>query len=110
MFHQVFEQGELTTSIVITFQVMALTRMSPRNPNTIGPFPQSSQKEFRTHPAGAGNSYHSNIGRILHATDPGQIRRTVTAPIAEKTDNFRFPLRHVHISLKFYNIQKRQKE
>jgi len=100
MFHQVFEQGELTAGIIITFQVMALTRMSPRNPNAIGPFPQSGQKEFRAHPAGAGNSYHPNIRRILHATDSGKICRTVTAPIAEKTDDFRFPIGHEHISLK----------
>jgi hypothetical protein len=101
MFHQVFKQGELTTSKIITFQVMAFTRMSPRNPNTISPFPQSGQKKFRTHPAGAGNSYHPNIRRILHPTNPGKISRTVTAPIAEKTNNFRFPIGHVRISLKY---------
>jgi hypothetical protein len=100
MFHQVFIQGKLTTGIVITFQVMAFARMSTRNPNAISPLSQSGQKEFGAHPAGAGDSYHPNIRRILHATDSGKICRTVTAPIAEKTDNFRFPIRHAHISLK----------
>jgi len=35
VFHQVLEQGELSTGVVITFQVMAFAGMSPGHPDAV---------------------------------------------------------------------------
>jgi hypothetical protein len=95
MFHQVLKQSEFASGIVITFQVMAFTGMSPGYPDTICSFSQGRKKEFGAHAAGAGYSNHSNIGRIFHPTYAGQVGGAIAAPVAQKRHNFRFPVRHV---------------
>jgi hypothetical protein len=82
VFHQILKQSEFATGVVITFQVMAFSGMSPGYPDAVGPLTQGGQKEFGTHPSGAGNSDHPNIGRILHPADTGKIGRTIAAPVA----------------------------
>ena len=37
---QVAEQGEFASGIVITFQVIAFSRVSPGYPNTVGSLPE----------------------------------------------------------------------
>jgi hypothetical protein len=91
MFKQVLQEHKFPTGVVITFQVMAFARMSPRHPNRIGAFAQGGQSEFRAHATGAGNAHDPYIGRVLHAADPGQVGGAVAAPVAQKTDDFRFP-------------------
>jgi hypothetical protein len=99
MFQQVFHQSELATRVVITFQVMAFSGMSPGYPDGIGPFPQGGQGELGAHAAGAGDTDHADIGGVFHSADPGQIRCTVAAPVAEKAYDFRFPIGHVFLSV-----------
>jgi hypothetical protein len=41
IFHKVFEKDESSSKIIITFQVMAISGMSPGNPDPIRSFPQS---------------------------------------------------------------------
>jgi hypothetical protein len=94
MFHQIVKQSEFATGIVITFQVMAFTGMSPGHPDAVCAFAQGSQKEFGTHPTGAGNPDHPDIGWILHPADAGQVGRAIAAPVAQKSHNFWFPVRH----------------
>ena len=98
MFHQVVKQSKFTACMIITFQVMAFTRMSAGYPYAVRPLPQGSQGKFRAHPSGTGYSYYPDIRRILHSAHTCQICCTVTAPVAQKTDNFRFPIRHFKIS------------
>jgi hypothetical protein len=72
---------------------MAFAGMSPRNPYGISAsFAQSRQDKFGVHPAGAGNAYHANIRRVLHAADTRQISGAVTAPVAKECDDFGFPI------------------
>jgi hypothetical protein len=40
MFDQILEQGELASCEVITFQVMAVARVSPGYPNAVGAVPE----------------------------------------------------------------------
>jgi len=61
---------------------MAVAGMSPGNPDAIRSLPDGRQKKLGAHPSGAGNPYHPNIGRILHAADAGKISGAVTAPVA----------------------------
>jgi hypothetical protein len=94
VFEKVGKQGEFASGVVITFQVMAFTRMSPGYPYAVGALPESGQNEFGAHPAGAGDADHPDVGRVLHTADAGQIRCAVAAPIAEKAYDFRFKFGH----------------
>jgi hypothetical protein len=82
MFHQILEQGEFATGIVITFQVMAFTGMSPGDPNAVCTLTQRCQKEFRIHPSRAGDADDPDVGRIFHPADAGKIGGAIAAPIA----------------------------
>jgi hypothetical protein len=93
-FHQILKQGEFAPGVVITFQVMAFTGMSPGYPDAVSAFPHGCQKKLWIHPAGARNPYHPDVGRVLHPADTGEIGGTVAAPVAQKSRNFRFPIRH----------------
>jgi len=95
MLHEVFKQGEFATGVIITFQVMAFAGMSPGHPDAVGPFPQGSQKEFGAHAPRAWNPDDPDVGGILHSADPGKIGSTIAAPIAQKSNDFRFPIRHI---------------
>jgi hypothetical protein len=92
MFKQVFHHRELAPRIVITFQVMAFTRMSAGYPYGIGAFPKSGQCKLGAHAPGTWNANHANIGWVFHATDTSQISRTVAAPVAKEANNFWFPI------------------
>jgi hypothetical protein len=80
--HQILKQCEFPTSVVITFQVMAVARMSPGNPYTVRPLPERREKKLGAHPAGARDADHTDVGGILHSPDAGQIGRAVAAPVA----------------------------
>jgi hypothetical protein len=82
VFHQILKQSEFATGVVITFQVMAFTGMSPGNPDTVCTFTQGRQKKFGTHSPGAWNPDDPDIGRILHPADTGKIGSPITAPVA----------------------------
>ena len=94
MFHQVVEQGKFTTCVVITFQVMAFSGMSAGHPDRVGPFPQGGQGKLGAHAPRAGDADDPDVGRVFHPADAGEIRGSVAAPVAQKTDDFRFPIRH----------------
>ena len=94
MFHKVFQQGEFPACIIITFQVMAFTRMSPRHPDGVGTLTEGRQNEFGTHPARAGNPDDPNIGWIFHAADARKIGGAVAAPVTQKTQDFRLVFSH----------------
>jgi hypothetical protein len=100
MGRQVFKQGKFSTGVVITFQVMAFTGVSPGHPDGVRPLPQGCQCELGTHSAGAGDADDADIGRVFHTTYPGKIRRTVTAPVTQEGYDFGFPwCRHVFTPL-----------
>jgi hypothetical protein len=97
-FHQILKKGKFATSIVITFQVMAFAGMSPGYPDAVSAFPHGSQEEFRVHPARARDPDDPYVGRVFHPADAGKICGTITAPVAQKSRNFRFPIRHCCVS------------
>src|SRR5210317_228345 len=78
---------------------MAFTGMSPRHPDAVGALTQGRQEELRIHPPGTGNSNHPYVGWIFHPSDPCQVGRTVAAPVAQKSNDFRFPFGHGFILL-----------
>jgi hypothetical protein len=100
---ETFEKGELPSRVIITLQVMAVSGVSPGDPDSVCPVPKRGQNELGTHPGRTGYPNDPEMRRILKAADTGQVRRAVTAPIAEKGGNPGFPLAHTltpeHLSM-----------
>jgi hypothetical protein len=90
--NKVFEQGEFSSGIVITFQVMAVTRVSSRDPDSIGPLPESCQEKLGIHPTGTRDPNGSDVRRILQPAHPGKIRCPVGAPIAKESNYLWLPV------------------
>jgi hypothetical protein len=78
--HEVLKQCKFSAGIVITFQVMAFTGMSPGNPYSICSFPESRQEKLGTHAPGTRNADDPDIGRIIHPAHPCQISCAVATP------------------------------
>ena len=100
MFEQILEECELSSCVVITFQVMAVSGVSPGNPDPVGAMAESGQDEFWAYPGGAGYANDPDIGRVLHSADAGQIRRPVTAPVAQEGCYLGLPISHCLLQYK----------
>ena len=61
---------------------MAFAGVSPGYPHAVRAMTEGSQDKLGAHPAGAGDPDNPEIGRVLKTAYPGQIRSTVTAPVA----------------------------
>jgi hypothetical protein len=81
---------------MITFQVMAFSKMSPHDDDAIRTFDQSIDYQVRVNHARAHYPDRTHVGRILHTGYTGQVSPGICAPVAKKTDDFGFKLiRHV---------------
>jgi len=94
MFEEILEQGELASCVVITFQVMAVSGVSPGDPDAVGSVPESGEDEFGAYPGGTGYANDADVGRVLEAAHPCQICGAVAAPVAQEGGNFRLPIVH----------------
>jgi hypothetical protein len=107
VFEKILQQSKFSSGIVITFQVMALPGMSPRNPYPVRPVSQCVQDEFGTRSPCTGKPDDAHIGRVLHPGHANQIGSTITAPITQKGNDFRFPVTHVVWACFAVNGQRR---
>ena len=94
--HKVLKQQKLSAKIVITFQVMTFSGMSPGDPDAVSTLPNGGQSKRRAQSAGAGDSYHPDIRRIFHPVDARKISSTIAAPVAQKGYDFWFPICHFY--------------
>jgi hypothetical protein len=92
MFNQIFEEGEFPSGIIITFQVMAVSRVSARDPYSISTTAESCEKELGVHPPGAGHPDGSDGWRILQPTNAGEVRGAVRTPVAKEGNYRRLPI------------------
>ena len=65
MFYQPFEQDKLSSGIVITFQVMAVSRVSARHPDPVSTPSKGRQQELGAYTRGARDPDDPKIRRIL---------------------------------------------
>jgi len=100
MFEEVLEECEFASCVVITFQVMAVSGVSPRDPDAVGSVTERCEDELGTHPGGTWNTNNADVGGILEAAHACQIRRSVTAPVAQKRRYLGFPISHCHLQKK----------
>jgi hypothetical protein len=103
VFQEVFQENEFPSGIVITFQVMAFTGVSPGNPHAVRTVPEGRQNKLGGHPSRAGNADDPEVGRVLKPVHTGKIRRAVGAPVAEKGRNPWFPVENpISIASQFH--------
>jgi hypothetical protein len=91
---KISHECKFSSCIIITVQVMAFTRMSPGYPHGIGALSKGGKNKFRAHSTGARDPYHPDIRRVFHPADPCKICGPVTAPVAQKTDDFNIIIIH----------------
>jgi hypothetical protein len=94
MFHETLQDDKLALGIVITFQVMAVAGVSPGDPYPVRAVSKRRQDKLRADPSRTRDPYHPDIGRILHAADTCKVGRPIAAPVAQKSNNPGFPIRH----------------
>jgi hypothetical protein len=92
VFYEIFEQGKFSSGVVITFQVMAVARVSAGNPDAVCTLSESCQKKLGIHPASAGHPDCPDVGGILQSAHTGKICGAVGAPVAEKGNYFGLPV------------------
>jgi hypothetical protein len=80
--------------LYITFQVMAITEMSPRYQDAVASLFKRLDNKQRIDPSRAHDPYGSNVGWILQPGYTGQIRSGIRAPVAQKRYDFRFEIPH----------------
>jgi hypothetical protein len=71
---------------------MAVSRVSARDPNSVSTTAESCEKELGVHPPGAGHPDGSDGGRILQATNAGEVRGAVRTPVTKEGNYFRLPI------------------
>jgi len=92
VFYEILKQGKFSSSVVITFQVMAVARVSAGNPDPICTLPESCQKKLGIHPAGAGHPDCPDVWGILQSAHTGKICGAVGAPVAEEGNYLWLPV------------------
>jgi hypothetical protein len=75
---------------------MTVAEMSASHQNAITSTFERLNNKQRIHPAGTHNPDSPHVRRMLKSGYPGQIRSGVSAPIAEKRNNFGLSLFHIH--------------
>jgi len=92
VFYEILKQGEFSSGVVITFQVMAVARVSAGNPDPVCTLSESCQKKLGIHPAGTGHPDYPDVWRILQSAHTGKVCGAVGAPIAEEGNYFGLPI------------------
>jgi len=81
VFQEIFQEGEFASCIVITFQVMAVSGVSPRDPDTIRTVAEGGEDELGAHPARTGDPDDPEVRWVLEPAYPGKVCRAVAAPV-----------------------------
>jgi hypothetical protein len=97
---QFLGQTDFLFGLFITFQVMAITEMSPGHQNAVAPVFERFQHEQRIDPPRTHHTHGSDAGRILQPGNACQVSPGVSAPVTQKSNDSRFKISH-YITLSF---------
>ena len=89
---EILEEGEFSSGVIITFQVMAVSRVSAGDPNSVSPLSKSCQEKLGVHTAGTGHPDGPDVGGVLQTAHSRQIGCAVRTPIAEEGNYFWLPV------------------
>ncbi len=94
---QLLDDFDALCSIVITFQVMAVSEVSPKHQYTVKTAPQALYDVQRVNPSGTESPDNSDRRGVLESGHTGQIGAGVRAPVAEKCEHLWFKYFSVHL-------------
>ena len=77
-------------TLYITSQVMAVTDVSAGHHHAVRSRLEGVEQEAVVDPSGTHEADEPDVGGVLHAGHPGQVRSGVGAPVAHKSDDLRF--------------------
>jgi hypothetical protein len=101
---QFLREKNLFFSLYITFQVMAITEVSPGNQYAVAPFSECFDDENRIDPAGAHDAYGPDVGWVLQSGYTRKISTCICAPVTKKCYDFGFEVSHVFTFLDVDNF------
>jgi hypothetical protein len=94
---QFLGQMDFLFSLDITFQVMAVTEMSPRHQDAVASLPESLDDKIGIDPAGAHDAHGPQVGWILQPGNTGQVSAGIGTPVAQERYDFRLEITHIVI-------------
>jgi hypothetical protein len=98
---QLLRQTDFLFGLNITFQVMAITEVSPGHQNTVAPVLERFQDEHRIDPARTHHAYGTDARGILQSGNARQISAGIGTPVTQKSNNFWFKIYHLNHPLDF---------
>ena len=98
---KLFHHRDSFSCHVITVQVMAIANVSAAYKNAVSTLLESLENVVRGYSGRAHHPDVTDVGRVLQTADSRQIRPGISAPVAEKRQNFRFECCHIKHSLSY---------
>jgi hypothetical protein len=95
-----FEKLDPPPSLEISVNIMAVSGVTSTDKDCIGPLKQSLDHIFGINHAGTHDPNQPHIGRISQSGSSGQIRSSVRAPVANKSNDRGFEVNHDLLSLR----------
>jgi hypothetical protein len=89
-FQKIAGKAYFLVGLNITFQVMAVTKMSPGHQYPVSTPLQGFDNKHRVHPAGAHHPDGSDGRGVLETRHTGQVGTGIGAPVAKEGHDFRF--------------------
>ena len=93
---EALEQEDPLLGLVVAGDVVAVAGMAAADEHTVRAVLESLEDELRVDPARAHHADDTQVGRVLHARCPGQIRARIATPVAGKPDNGWIEAFHLH--------------
>jgi len=91
---QVLYNRKLATGDQVATDVVAVARMSARYPDAVNSPAECVHDKLQTHTSCARNPYDLDVDRIFHPAYSGQVSRSVTTPVTQKSHDSWFELCH----------------
>jgi hypothetical protein len=86
LIQQICQERETTLGPVVAFRIMAVSRMTTRNQNSVRPFGKRLEDEGRVDPTGTHHPDRSEIRWVLEAAGSRQVSPGVSTPSAKESN------------------------
>jgi len=84
---KILQYGHTLDGHIVSFDIMAIPDVAASHQHSIRSFLKGLQDMVRRNRGRTHDADRPGIGRVLQPTDSGQIRTTVTAPVAQESND-----------------------
>jgi hypothetical protein len=92
--NDLFEKFDPPSSLKISVNIMTISGVTSTDKNGIGPFKERLDHIFGVDHAGTHDPNQPHIGRISQSGSSSQVRSSVRAPVANKSNDCGFEVSH----------------